>query len=196
MKKMPCVFVRDFDARPAIITAKVTLGCEWVIAGEGEATRKWDGTASMIQAGQIYARYDCKRGKAPPPSAIPCDPEPDPVTGHWPHWILVAAQPEYRWHKEALDQWTRWWNGPPADGTYEVIGPKIGGNPENQPEHLLRRHGDEGYIALNGSRTQEIIATFLAENIIEGLVFHHPDGRMAKIRRGDFGLPWPVRGEP
>lgn len=23
-----------------------------------------------------------------------------------------------------------------------------------------------------------------------GVVFHHPDGRMAKIKRSDFGLAW------
>ena len=27
----------------------------------------------------------------------------------------------------------------------------------------------------------------------EGLVWHHPDGRMAKIKRRDFGLSWPVK---
>lgn len=36
----------------------------------------------------------------------------------------------------------------------------------------------------------EGIKGFLAENVIEGLVWHHPDGRMAKIKRRDFGLKW------
>ena len=27
---------------------------------------------------------------------------------------------------------------------------------------------------------------------IEGIVWHHPDGRMAKIKRRDFGLSWPI----
>jgi len=26
----------------------------------------------------------------------------------------------------------------------------------------------------------------------EGIVFHHPDGRLAKIKQRDFGLPWPM----
>lgn len=30
----------------------------------------------------------------------------------------------------------------------------------------------------------------LVENVIEGLVWHHDDGRMAKIKRRDFGLKW------
>ena len=32
----------------------------------------------------------------------------------------------------------------------------------------------------------------IARNI-EGIVWHHPDGRMVKIKARDFGLPWPPR---
>ena len=33
---------------------------------------------------------------------------------------------------------------------------------------------------------------WLCAHPVEGLVFHHPDGRMAKIKRRDYGLSWPV----
>lgn len=194
MKKMPCVFVRDFsDKRKPVLTTDVTPGCEWVLAGEGEATRKWDGTAALIKDGEIWARYDCKRGKTPPEGALPCDPAPDETTGHWPHWVKVVAQPEYQWHREAFDQWVRWHGSVPSPGTYEVVGPKVNGNPEHEPEHRLRVHGEEGYGHIDRSpRTQDSIRALLEQFVVEGLVFHHPDGRMAKIRRADFGLPWPV----
>lgn len=194
MRKMPCVFVRNFDARPAIATDVVTPGCEWVLAGEGEATVKWDGTAALVQSGEIYARYDCKRGKTPPEGAIACDPEPDAVTGHWPHWVKVVAQPEYRWHLEALATWHVEMYAEPIDGTYEVIGPKVGGNPERVLVHTLRRHGALVCPGLACPRTFATIRAFLTESVIEGIVFHHPDGRMAKIRRPDFGLQWPPPG--
>jgi hypothetical protein len=31
---------------------------------------------------------------------------------------------------------------------------------------------------------------YLASFNGEGIVFHHPDGRMVKIRRTDFDFPW------
>jgi hypothetical protein len=36
------------------------------------------------------------------------------------------------------------------------------------------------------------LRAWLAERDIEGLVFHHSDGRMAKIRKADFGLARPT----
>lgn len=41
MKKIPTVFVRDPDDRKHVLP-QVTPGCEWVLAGEGRATRKFD----------------------------------------------------------------------------------------------------------------------------------------------------------
>lgn len=190
MKKIPCLFVRDFAKRPATALDEVTPGCEWVIAGEGVATRKFDGTAALIRDGRIFARYDCKRGKTPPAGWEACDVAPDPVTGHWPGWIAVQQQNEYRWHAQALAGWVERCGVVPADGTYEVIGPKVGGNPERVDVHMLVRHGGEWFSGLK--RTFDGIRSFLSVVKIEGLVFHHNDGRMAKIRRPDFGLPWPV----
>jgi hypothetical protein len=187
MRKIPCLFVRVFHGRDhATLTEEVTTGCEWVLAGEGTASRKWDGAACMLRDGVLHKRLDCKRGKPPPLDAIPCQ-EPDPVTGHWPHWVKVNFEASVdRWFTEAHDdlQDTRL-----DDGTYELIGPKVNGNPERVDRHVFRRHGD---ISLDVPRTYNGIAHFLASFLIEGVVFAHPDGRMCKIRRDDFGLAWPV----
>ena len=73
MIKIPCLFERDFtDKRNPILLPTVTPGCEWVMAGEGVATRKYDGTACAVINGELYKRYDAKQGKEPPPGAIPC----------------------------------------------------------------------------------------------------------------------------
>jgi hypothetical protein len=185
VKKIPCLFVRTFDGpRKSALTNDVTPGCEWVLDGEGVASRKWDGTACAVIDGKLYKRYDAKNGKRPPPNGIPCQ-DPDPVTGHHPHWVPIdpdnAAD---RWFVEA---WSRW---PLPDGTYELIGPKINGNPEGVIEHLFMRHGAE---VLDVPRTKDGIRQFLEANEIEGIVFAHPDGRMCKIRRADFGFTWGSR---
>ena len=174
-------FQRDFtDRRNPVLLRDVTPGCEWVISGEGVATRKWDGTAVAIIGGKLYARYDAKRGKPLPPGAIPCG-DPDPVTGHNPAWVL-ADGPGHKWIREAHAGHQY------EDGTYEAIGPKIQGNPQNSAAHRLVRHGAD---VLDAPRSFDALADFLRNHHIEGIVFHHPDGRMCKIRRDDYGMPWP-----
>lgn len=184
MEKIPCLFERVFDGpRNATLLETVTPGCEWVIGGEGVASLKWDGTACMVRDGRLYKRYDAKRGKAPPMNAIPCQ-EPDPVTGHWPHWVPVNdGAPEDKHHAKT---WAMTGDHV-EDGTYELVGPPINGNPEGLTDCALRRHGDTVFQV---ERTFAGLREFLAANRIEGIVFHHPDGRMCKIRRNDFGIEW------
>ena len=189
MKKMPCLFVREFHGDGTFtITGQVTPGCAWALAGEGRASRKWDGTAVLIQGGKVFARYDAKRGKAPPAGAIPCTEAPDPITGHWPHWV-EANRPQDTWIREA-HRFTMAL-GPLPDGTYEAIGPKIQDNPERLSAHLLMLHGEA--LVSPCPRDFAGLRAFLSRAAIEGIVFHHPDGRMCKIRRDDFGFPWPFQ---
>lgn len=199
MKKIPCVFVRDFSVRPHVTTEEVTPGCLWVLAGEGVATVKFDGTAALVDSkGKLWARYDCKKGRTPPEHWHPCDPEPDPVTGHWPGWVGVGDQPQYRWIAEAFRYMTHYEGRPLAEGTYEAVGPKINGNPHRLTQHQLWPHGSAWADAKPPwvERTYASIRTALEYLDAEGIVYHHPDGRMAKIRRADFGLPWPLPEAP
>ena len=194
MKKIPTIFVRDFEKRPHLVVDEVTPGCEWVFEGEGDATRKWDGTCVLIRGGKMYARYDCKSGRTPPEGFEPCESGPDPNTGHWPGWIEVKDQPQYQWHREALEGRNE---EALRDGTYELLGPKINGNPEGSKHHWLLKHGYPAPLYLMGNdRSFDALKKLLdSEKPIEGIVFHHADGRMAKIKRKDFGLPWPVKEE-
>ena len=181
MIKIPCVFVRDFtDKNKAVLTKEIALGCEWVLNGEGKATRKYDGTACAVINGVKYARYDAKRGKKPPAGAIPCCP-PDEVTGHHPHWILLDENT----HKYIIEAFGDSFY---EDGTFEAVGEKINANKESLKGHHVVRHGETEVICPD--RTFEGIFKCLSGSRIEGIVFHHPDGRMAKIRRNDYGLEW------
>lgn len=199
MKKMPVLFVREFHGpghlfdrskNAFIITEQVAPGCEWVLAGEGVATRKWDGTAVLVKEGRLYARFDAKPGRTPPPGAIPCEPEPDAATGHWPHWVL-ADGPQHKWIRGAHASYAAAFAGKVPDGTYEAIGPSINDNAERLSFHTLMRHGN--LIADDAPRKFLGVREWLGRMHWEGIVFHHPDGRMCKIRRKDFGLPWPVK---
>ena len=56
MKKIKTLFERVIvDHEIVDILPNVTEGCEWVLNGEGIATRKYDGTACMVRSGVLYA---------------------------------------------------------------------------------------------------------------------------------------------
>lgn len=183
MKKIPSVWQRDMTTPGATYRDEVTPGCEWVLSGEGVATRKWDGTAVLVRAGQVFARFDAKHGKTPPPGFDPCQ-DPDPITGHWPGWV-PATRPQDKWIREGFHNVLSLQDVP--DGTYEACGPKIGGNPEGVVLHQLVPHGR--IIFADAPRAFGALKTYLAPLDVEGIVFHHPDGRMAKATKQGFGLP-------
>lgn len=191
MKKMPTVFVRNFGSGPHYVTEQVTPGCEWVLAGEGIATRKYDGTCCMLdEQGRWWARREIKPGKEIPPYFVEAD--HDEVTGSTVGWEPIGHSSFSRWHAEALaaadddveDPWNGW-----KSGTYELIGPKINGNPERYERHWLIRHENAEPFAFPDRSYAEMrrVLTFLREKYgYEGVVFKHPDGRMAKLKAKDF----------
>lgn len=181
MKKIPTIFDRDWDGDRSRVVDVPHRDCVWVFAGEGVATLKLDGTCCLVRGGDLYKRHEVKLGKAQPAGfeAVGADAETGKVVG----WVPVGDGPEDRWHREAWDN-----IGCDApNGTYELIGPKVQGNVERSDKHLLIPHSNTG-IALYAPRTFEGLREWLAGKDIEGLVFHHPDGRMAKIKLRDFGL--------
>lgn len=176
MKKIISLFQRNYDI-DRLVRNKITPGAEWVLDGEGVATRKWDGTCCLVRNGILYKRYNCKQGKAPPPGFEPAQ-DPDPITGHWPGWLQVSDHPSDVYFREVITKDLR-------DGTYELVGPKVNGNPEKAISHVLIKHGDE---ELDAPRTFPELRTYLEYRDIEGIVWHHPDGRMVKIKKKDFGF--------
>lgn len=175
MKKIISLYQRNYDG-DRLVRDELVPGAEWVPAGEGIATRKFDGTCCMVRAGQLFKRYDAKAGKTPPPGFEAAQ-EPDAVTGHHPGWLPVGDGPDDRWHREAMKPDL-------PDGTYELVGPKIQGNPEGFAAHALVPHGVE--ILADAPRTFAALKDYLIARNIEGVVWHHPDGRMVKIKRKDF----------
>ena len=206
MKKIKSLFKRDCGGTRQVFD-EIVPSSEWVILGEGVATVKHDGTACMIRDGKLFKRYDRKLKKGPykhkryidpsyvptikdyksaPPGWEPCEPEPNHHTGHWPGWIPVGDESESKYHREAFGRYDYWENR-----TYELVGPKIQGNPYKLPFHDLWPHGFEEYpLSEEPPRDFEGLKEWFKDNQIEGIVWHHPDGRMVKIKRRDFGLPW------
>lgn len=176
MKKIPTLFQRTKDRRHVI--DEVTPGCEWVLEGEGRATRKFDGTCVRADGDHtFYFRREVKAGQEPPPYFEAS--EHDPETGKTVGWEPATESGFVKFLIEALEGV----HHTPA-GTYELCGPKINGNPEGFDRHVLIRHGDEHVDV--GARTFDNLRDWLMSHEFEGIVWHHPDGRMAKLKRRDF----------
>ena len=230
MKKIPTLFKRVFspDHKTKAILPEVTPGCEAVLEGRCIPTVKWDGACCAIINGEIYKRYDAKVGKngkqkQPPEGAIPCQPEPDPITGHWPHWVPCdPSNPADMHFWEAYhDTWlARERKGgmrgqmitPLRDGTYEAIGPAWQGNPYHLTKNMLVTHGNNqcwnlaelieeqlsygreiGASQLAPDVLFDLIEDYLRSHVIEGIVFWLDGKPLCKIKRSDFGYPWAVK---
>lgn len=186
MRKIISLFQRNYDGDRKV-RDEVTPEASWVTQGEGVATRKWDGIAVLVQGGKVFKRYDAKTGRTPPADFVPAQPSADPVTGHWPGWV-PAEGPDSRYVQEAVvAAAVKYPQGIP-DGTYEVCGPRIGtrhgANPERLEQHVLIPHGKD--VLQDCPRDFASIMEYLRDKPIEGVVWHHPDGRMVKIKKADF----------
>jgi len=185
MQKIPTLFIRDPDDMSRVLP-KYHPACRWVRDGEGVATRKYDGTCVMLDdQGRWWARREVKPGKAVPPGYQPV--MTDEVTGKTMGWEPIGQSAFAKFLPEAIATTHMDW----MPGTYELLGPKVNGNPEHLIHHMLQSHAHAEKL-IDAPRTFNELTIYLSLDNIEGSVWHHPDGRMAKIKRRDFGHRWPV----
>lgn len=185
MKKIPTLFKRDPEDMKRVLP-EVNPECQWVLDGEGIATRKYDGTCVLIRRDGMavngYARREVKPGKTPPPGWVEVD--RDEATGKRVGWEPIVASGFVKPFAEALRADVTW-----LPGTYELCGPKINGNPEGYSTHRLIRHADAEVIRYDLAEwNYDDLRSLLTDCswVGEGIVWHHPDGRMAKLKARDF----------
>lgn len=188
MKKTPTIFDRDWDGDRSRVLDIPNGAAQWVFDGEGVPTQKIDGTCCMVRGGKLFKRREVRAddlANKPVPGFEVAD--HDMETGKIVGWLPVGDGPEDRWHREAFERESGW-----PDGTYELVGPKVQGNPEASTSNKLIPHNSDRLVIVTPfERTFAGIRDFLARHDMEGIVFHHPDGRMAKIKGKDFGLKRP-----
>lgn len=187
MKKIPTLFKRNFS-NGGVIIPEYNDGVEWVLSGEGVATRKYDGTSVLVRDGKMYKRYELRPGKTAPTDFEEVD--FDETTGKKVGWVEVGWGSEDKWFREAIT------GGNPdkvavgeyPDGNYELLGPKVQGNPEHAEKHYLHDFMRNAETYDDAPTDFEALKEWLADKDIEGLVWHHPDGRMVKIKKKDYRL--------
>jgi Family of unknown function (DUF5565) len=177
MKKIPTLFERS-DERGRVLPV-VNPECQWVLDGEGVATRKFDGTCVMLDKdAKWWARREVKPGKQPPPGFM--EEQHDEVTGKTVGWEPAEQSSFWKYIVEALNVAGYL----PFAGTHELCGPKINGNPERFDHHILVPHGAE--LLYLTPRDYEGLREWMRNTPYEGIVWYHPDGRRAKLKRRDF----------
>lgn len=178
MQKIPTLFVRD---EAGLVTPEITPGTEWVVAGEGVPTRKMDGAHVRVTVqGGLRVKLERRRNPSKAERAAGAEPgyvdlvEGDPADKH-----LLAAV-------DATD-FTGW-----PDGAWpcEAVGPKIRDGADDLPAGLYAFTRAPEPLP-DGPRTFDALRAYLEHARFEGIVWHHPDGRMAKLKRRDFGFRWP-----
>lgn len=203
MKKIPTVFLRDHttDASRKYVTAELNPVCDWVFRGEGRPTRKYNGVCMMFDGERWLSRREVKSGKLAPEGFIESD--LDPQTNKRFGWEPAEQSVYWKYIQEALNaaipflDMNVFIRTPIANATYELIGPKVSGNPEGIGRHMLVRHGYTAFVEeaelakLSVSNVAfcehyDVWGKWLREHDWEGIVWHHPDGRRAKLKARDF----------
>ena len=172
---MISLFKRDFSNKGCPAINIIEQGAEWVYGGEGIATQKLDGTACFIKDGIYYKRLNLREGRTAE-GWIHWSLDPEQKSGHG--WVPVGGGNEDNLHREASIEGLE-------DGTYELLGPTIQKNPEGEDKTILEKHGAR---IIDCPREYIPLKEWLVGKDIEGIVWHHEDGRMVKIKKSDFGL--------
>lgn len=194
MKKIPTIFMRAKCISDRVYDV-INPECQWVFDRDendeyvGGVLRKYDGLCCMIENGVLW-----KRAVVPSPHEISDNLRQslliqlDDINNTDIVWYRV---PINEVHSQYFEAYKRLIDA--ANGTYELIGPDINGNPEKCDSVRLMRH-DHAPSVFIPNRNFEDIKWLLEHHDIYGYVFVHPDGRKAKINRTHFGFDRLKRG--
>jgi hypothetical protein len=183
MEKIPTLFERDDHFQ---VVDRPRPECAWVFNGEGSPTEKLDGTnvRLTVRHGQLV-RVEKRRNpsKAQKQQGIAdgwyVDTDESSADDKW---IMVAAG------NTDVSEW------PDGEHPCEALGPRIQGNPLALQEHRCVPFNLHVPALPDAPRSYTELREYLAAlesrfapgHLAEGIVFHHPDGRRAKIKRKDF----------
>jgi hypothetical protein len=187
VQKIPTLFVRD-PQDMSRVTREVTPGCEWVMAREGWATRKRDGTNVRVTVDSgVLVEVEKRRNPS----------RQEKSAGAEPGYVMANREDPSDQHIFASVDATYFKDWPDGSWPCEAVGPKIQGGAEGEHPFLLPFSlpgwAKEMRIPDGGPRDFDSLNAVLGESDWEGIVWHHPDGRMAKAKRRDFGHRWPSR---
>jgi len=188
VRKMPALFT--IDRVNNIGTDEINPASEWIFTEPAIATIKRDGTnITVMSDGSVWARRAVKKGKVAPPNFILA--ETDSITGHS---FGVEPMNQSSFKKFILEALKNF-EGELTEGTFELVGPRVQGNPENFEKHMLIPHGTEiateipNMLEINKEEAHSVlkeIFTDFKNRGIEGVVWAGAEGKRVKLRVKDF----------
>lgn len=187
MPKLKSPFVRKMIDGYYVVTPEIDEDCKWVFEDETAiATEKLDGTnvSIIIEDGKVKRIFNRT--------------QEIPFFNHGHKFIIDGVLEAY---DRGYCNFT--------DGQYfgELIGPKVNGNPYHLTEHIWIPFSTycEGHLRYKSwgqyPKDFDTISNWFKDDLFslyvqrikhgekvrpEGIVFHHPDGRMAKLRADMF----------
>lgn len=188
VRKMPALFI--IDRVNNVGTEEINPNSEWIFTEPATATIKRDGTnITVMSDGSVWARRAVKKGKTAPQNFILA--ETDPITGHS-FGIEPMDQSSFKkFILEAIENFV----DELIPGTFELVGPKIQGNPEKFDKHILIPHGTEvateipDMTEINPTEAHSILKAIFTDfrtRGIEGVVWAGSEGKRVKLRVKDF----------
>ena len=188
MKKIPTIYIRGDDG---LVTTEPNPEADWVFAGEGKPTviKVGVNVCVAVKNGVVEAFWKWREPR-----------KVDELKGAQSFYVLVNRVLSVNKHIVAAfdaTDFTRW---PTGTWPCEALGPNIQGGVESGVPLLYpfswQSEYPSGYSWVSswvGYSIHTALKSFLLyyRPDIEGIVWHHPDGRYAKLKRKDFGLPWP-----
>lgn len=206
MRKIPTIFLRPERAGKGhlFVTRDPHPDCAWVFNGEGIATEKLDGTnvRLTVRSGTVV-RVEKRRNPTKEQKALgivePWYVDAD-AKDSGDKWIFEAVSGTDTLLSVREDEHGQkdWW--PDGEHCCEALGPNIQGNPLGLTKHEcvpfdipgvipvyeITPDGSDPYDGIKGALAN-LDSLYSPGHLAEGIVFHHPDGRRAKIKRKDFG---------
>lgn len=188
MNKIPTLFIRN-EQNMKFVTRDVNPDAAWVLEGHGVPTVKKDGTnvRITIKDGQCIL-VEKRRNPTREEKALGA--EPDYVDANRDDrndiHIFAAVDATY------LHSW------PDEAWSCEALGPKIQGGIESTIPVLYQFILAPLVIAEPIELTFDGIRDYLATHPIEGIAWRDQrstinNPQFSKIKRRDFGFPWPVK---
>lgn len=185
MNKIPTLFIRNPE-RMQLVTREINPEAAWIFGVEVVPTIKRDGTNVRIDI--LNGRCICVEKRRNPTRE-------EKASGAEPGYVRANRDdPQDKHIFAAVDatDFSTWMNGA---WPCEALGPKIQGGIESTAPKLYPFSWNPDWIEEEIPLTYDGIKAYLETHAIEGIVWHEQSniGRMAKIKRRDFGLQWPVK---
>ncbi len=192
MRKIPTLFKRDSDFK---CIDEPHPDCDWVFKGEGIATEKLHGTNVRLTIRNNLGAPDVFG------TVVRVEKRHNPTreqkeVGILDPWYMDALpdNPNDKWMIEAAKRIVIGRPIPDGEHCCEAMGPKIQGNPLGLEEHMCfpfdltaPRYAEAPISFVELSLfLKELDSVWAPGHLAEGVVFHHHDGRRAKLKRSDF----------